>query len=93
MLCLIWLNKRRKWSHAEQAYGNGKVGEDGKIQELPGDSPISPRSNCLSELDSVRPVSELESIETSNERWSASRGIQAILPTLPNVAETSNSQP
>jgi hypothetical protein len=93
ILCLIWLNKRRKWSHAEQAYGDGKGGGNEKIQELPGDSPISPRSNCLSELDSIRPVSELESIATSNERWSATRGTQAILPTLPNVAETSNSQP
>ena len=67
------------------------------IQKSPGDDPTaqptSPTSNRLSELDSIRPVSELESIETNHERWSAAHARQAASPTMPNVVEIGDGRP
>lgn len=65
------------------AIGRGTYGEDKKgmhhhqepIQELPGDdstpAPTSPLSSRISELDSIRPVSDLESVSSSHRRWSS----------------------
>ncbi|KAH5098592.1 hypothetical protein HBH71_240400 [Parastagonospora nodorum] len=64
------------------------------VQELPGDDPPqSPNSNRLSELDSIRPVSELDSTETGSERWSAVHGGRVVSPMLPNVAEIGDGSP
>lgn len=41
----------------------------------------------MSELDSVRPVSELDSIKTGSERWSATHRGRVVSPMLLEVAE------
>jgi hypothetical protein len=53
-----------------------------ETQELPADVPSMP-ANRLSELDSIRPVSELQSVESTRE----SRAAVAMSPTLPDVVE------
>ncbi|KAH3940959.1 hypothetical protein HBH70_083080 [Parastagonospora nodorum] len=55
------------------------------IQELPGDDP--PQSSMISELDSIRPVSELEYIAYNGDRSAASPGARVVSPILPNIVE------
>jgi hypothetical protein len=63
------------------------------IQEIPGDdstpAPTSPLSSCISELDSTRPVSELESVSSSHMHWSSLHEAPAAerASKLPDVVE------
>ena len=55
------------------------------IQELPGDDP--PQSPMISELDSIRPVYELEYIAYNGTRAVTTPGARVVSPILPNIAE------
>ncbi|KAH5432645.1 hypothetical protein HBI24_151500 [Parastagonospora nodorum] len=55
------------------------------IQELPGDDP--PQSPIISELDSIRPISELEYSAYNGDRSAASPGARVVSPILPNIVE------
>jgi hypothetical protein len=84
---LVWLYRCRKRNAMDgdinPNYGKEEIERHKDIQELPGNS-------RLSELDSSRPVLELESIATNNERWTATHGARRIPPTLPDVSDEGN---
>lgn len=71
-------------------------GHHAPVQELYGDDTSTiagPTSDRLSELDSIRPVSELSSVETNRERWASMRDTQMASQTLPDVVEVEAEQP